>query len=57
MAFIRSPFIWYIVYPVIFAVLIVVITTTSGCATYHERDGVLRPNQPSAKELREICPM
>lgn len=34
--------------------IFVAILTMCGCVqTYHERDGQLRPNRPSAKELRE----
>ena len=39
-------------------VLAAVLSMLSGCAqTYHEKDGELRPNRPSAREMREICPM
>jgi hypothetical protein len=35
-----------------------VMAMITGCATtYHEKDGELRPNRPSAEEMREICPM
>lgn len=35
-----------------------VVAMLTGCATtYHEKDGELHPNKPSAEQMREICPM